>query len=87
MKMTRARGLAKWLVPGGILAFMPKCPACVVGYVALATGLGISVSAAASIRALIVFGCVVAIVYLMVDTLRAAGRRPLIWNSGRTRRR
>jgi hypothetical protein len=42
--------LAGWLIPGTLLAFFPKCPLCVAGYVALATGLGISLTAATYLR-------------------------------------
>ncbi|MBL9165339.1 MAG: hypothetical protein JNL18_21610 [Planctomycetaceae bacterium] len=42
--------LAGWLIPGTLLAFFPKCPLCVAGYVALATGLGISFTAATYLR-------------------------------------
>lgn len=51
--------LAGWVLPGIILAVVPKCPACVVGYVWLLTGVGISVSVGASIRwGVIAFCCV-----------------------------
>jgi hypothetical protein len=46
----RAVELAGWLIPGTLLAFFPKCPLCVAGYVALATGLGISFTAATYLR-------------------------------------
>lgn len=46
----RAWGLAQWAAPGLILALLPKCPACVAAYVAAATGIGLSFSAAAGIR-------------------------------------
>ena len=46
----KAIELASWLLPGTLLAFFPKCPLCVAGYVALATGLGISFTAATYLR-------------------------------------
>jgi len=40
----------RWLLPAGALALMPKCPVCVAGYIALGTGLGVSVPLAGQLR-------------------------------------
>jgi hypothetical protein len=55
----RGREAAGWLIPGITLALIPKCPLCVVGYVALATGLGISISTATYLRTGVIISCAV----------------------------
>jgi hypothetical protein len=57
-------------VPASVLALLPKCPACVAAYVAAATGLGISVTAAAALRAGIVVVCITSVAYFAVTAFR-----------------
>ncbi|TLD69110.1 hypothetical protein FEM03_18595 [Phragmitibacter flavus] len=64
-------GWVGWLVPGVVLALVPKCPACVVGYVALATGIGISLPMAAFLRSVLVGVCLVALGVLLARAMRA----------------
>ncbi len=66
----RGGDIAGWIVSGATLALLPKCPACVVAYVALATGLGISMSTAAQLRTLLVMSSMALLVFVAARRMR-----------------
>lgn len=65
----RCAGLAGWVVPGIVLAFLPKCPACLAAYIALWTGVGLSLSAASHVWSALLILCVGALACLAIRSL------------------
>ncbi len=65
------------LVPGFLLALVPKCPMCVAAYLSLATGLALSASTAAWVRS----GFIVAMVATVAICTVRLGRRIYLRNS------
>lgn len=66
---TRTRtafGALRWLAPAVLLALVPKCPACVAAYIALATGIGISFTAAAYLHGALIAVCVASLAYFVI---------------------
>jgi len=65
----RVREIFAWVVPSAILALLPKCPACLAAYVALWTGLGLSLSTATYMRWAMLLLCVASLLFLIVKRL------------------
>jgi predicted transporter len=64
--------LAKFSVPTFILALLPKCPACFAAYVALGTGISVSVAVASFLRTLLIGICIVSLVWIFASAFRSA---------------
>lgn len=65
----RAGDLARWIIPGATLVLLPKCPICLAAYVALFSGVGITVARASSLRTLIQTLCIAALFWAGVKCL------------------
>lgn len=72
----RAGKATKWLIPGTLIAVLPKCPACVAAYVALGTGVGISLPAAAHLRIWLLVLCVVILVLFTLQSILRLATAP-----------
>ena len=80
-RLRRVGEIAGLLVPSATLALLPKCPACAAAYVALATGIGISLPTATYLRVMLVVLCVASLVLMTARRLRsliARGSQPAV---------
>lgn len=68
--IARVLAFFRWIIPVSILALMPKCPVCLAAYIAVSTGIGISVSTAAYLRFALIIICASALVYLAAKLSR-----------------
>ena len=71
MSARRCCGTAAGTVaPAAVLILLPKCPACIAAWLAVAAGVGVSVSTAAALRGLIVAACVACLAWVAARALR-----------------
>lgn len=72
----RCLAAAAWALPAGVLALLPKCPACLAAHVAIGAGLGLSLSRAAHLRTLLASLCVASLCCLAARGALRRARSP-----------
>jgi hypothetical protein len=77
--LRRSLDLTAKVIPVAILAVLPKCPACLAAYVALGTGIGLSLTAATYLRLSLIVACLASLIFFAVKIIRPKLR--LIWIS------
>jgi len=73
--LRRSLDLSAKFIPVAILAVLPKCPACLAAYVALGTGIGLSLTAATYIRLSLIVVCLATLIFLVAKAIRPRVRR------------
>jgi len=74
-RMQRFIGMIKIVVPPLMLTLIPKCPVCLAGYIAVATGLGISITTATYLRFLLIILCAGSLLYFLAKWLMVLRRK------------
>ena len=81
--LRRGISASAWLLPGSLLVLMPKCPVCFAAYIALFTGVGISIPAASGLRLALIVACcasllLLAFLYLRKYLASRNNRKPIL---------
>jgi hypothetical protein len=69
-RQARSGEIAGWIVPSALLALLPKCPACLAAFIALATGVGVSVATATYMHSALVILLVSLLTYLAAKRIQ-----------------
>jgi hypothetical protein len=62
------------VLPAVILVLLPKCPVCIAAYIAVVTGIGLSLPVTAHLRTLLVILCSTSLIYFVARQIPPAPR-------------
>lgn len=68
--ISRYIDFVKMLMPAVVFAVIPKCPVCLAGYIALGTGIGLSVTTATYVRIGLIVLCILSLNYFIIKHVR-----------------
>jgi hypothetical protein len=71
----RCRDVAVWILAGSAFALIPKCPACLAAWIAIATGFGVSFATASALQTALYAISIVSLACLVIHFLWARMRR------------
>lgn len=60
---------AGWIIPGVVLALMPKCPLCLAAWISLLLGIGVTTSTATALHGGVILLCVALVTFFLVRQL------------------
>ncbi|RFS21832.1 hypothetical protein DVR12_14340 [Chitinophaga silvatica] len=66
----RVKKSVSWLIPGITLVLIPKCPICLAAYIAIGTGITLSITVATYLRIGLVVLCIGVLAWALVRTLK-----------------
>jgi hypothetical protein len=75
--ISRCFRITKLIIPSVVLAILPKCPVCLAGYIAVGTGIGVSVTSATYLRTSLIILCLISMSYLAAKRLLRLRRKEL----------
>lgn|GEM_PF-1396662 len=69
-RLRRSLDASGYVVPSAILVLLPKCPACIVAYLAMGAGIGVTMTTAAALRVILLTLCVACLAFVTVRLAR-----------------
>lgn len=67
---------AGWILPGVMLALLPKCPLCLAAWLSLLLGIGLSATTARMLHTALIVLCTVTLILFLIRQFTPALRNP-----------